>query len=433
MEKQEKQSVSIREQFIKYQKPMEKMYYIFLTVILVYHFLGTTVILGNVKYYMTEAFAGGMPYDLAEMMVENIFNLRFLIMIPAIYTLVFEVKNNKKRILITVLLVIGWFYAFYWRQHNDTAVFEVLLMIAASAERDFKKIARIAIAVMTSLLVITFVLSLMGILPDFINDRHADAVRHSFGIIYCTDLAAHWCFVILLYVFIKDGNMKWPAYLIMLILTVLNIWLVDGRLSYLCVGLAAAGSIIYTLYVKKGWKLPEKLLMVWRWGLAASYVILAAFYMILNWTFTYDPNAFYHRIHALENLGWRLETSYRVTKVLPFSWFGKYFNQIGDGFDAAVNTGFYTFLDCSYIRIYVMYGVVALIVFLAIYTGIQCRLMKKKQTMRMFIMAIVALNCLLEHRMIDLAYNVFLLLPFVCIDNCDNVAAKENEKKTEQQ
>ncbi|MBP5609142.1 MAG: hypothetical protein J6X66_12875 [Lachnospiraceae bacterium] len=426
MEKKEKQTESIMEQLARYQKPMEKMYFIFLAVILIYNFLGTTIIIPNIKYYMTEAFAKGMPYDLAEMMVENIFNLRYLIMIPALYTLVYEVKNNKKRILMILLMLIGWFYAFYWRERNDTAVFEMLLLIVASAEKDFRKIARLGIIIMTSLLIVTFALSMVGLLPDFINTRGGDAVRHSFGIIYCTDLAAHWCFVILLYVFIKDGVMKWPAYLIMLILTVLNIWLVDGRLSYLCVTLAAAASLFYTLYVKKGWKVSDRLLSVWRWGLLSSFIVLGGIYMILNWTYTDDPNMFYHRIHALENLGWRLETSHRVTSVIPFSWFGKYFIQIGDGFDSAANAGLYTFLDCSYVRVYVMYGVVAFVLVLAIYTGIQYRLLKKKQTLRMFIMAVIALNCFLEHRMIDTAYNLFILLPFVSLDRCDQAGVSVN-------
>jgi hypothetical protein len=59
-----------------------------------------------------------------------------------------------------------------------------------------------------------------------------------------------------------------------------------------------------------------------------------------------------------------------------------------------------------------MYGVVALTVFLGIFTAIQYRLLKAKKTFQMFIVALVAFSCFLEHHMLEVGYNIFMVLLF---------------------
>ena len=413
----------LRKKLMEYQKPMERMYYVFLVIILLYDRLNTTPLITMLRNDIG-LWLQDMDPALIDVLFSSILGLRFLIVLPAIYTICFEAKGKMTRLLLLALLALGWFYAYYWRDRNDTMVFEALLLIVASYGRDYKKIGRIAILLTVGVAGLAFGLSQMGILPDYIDER-GDLLRHSFGTYHCTDLAALGCYAILLYMFLKNGLMKWYAYIVIVVLSVLNICLLGGQISLFCVALAVIGCVICSIDRRKALHVSPVAEKTWQIVLLASFVVCAAVYFVLNFTYTEEPGAFYHSIGALSGFEKRIRTSAYVTRVFPFSWFGKYFLQFGAGGGSpTVKDGLYTFLDCSYIRVYVMYGVVAFVAFLLVNTGIQCRLMKKKQTFRMFLLAIVAFHCFWEHRMIDPAFNMFLLLPFAALE-------EENTGKTD--
>ncbi len=409
-----KNDVTITEELEKYRSLMEKMYWIFLTIIFVYERLGTTPFISIIKSYFG-AVLSDVPADLVELLFNNFFNLRYMILVPAVYTIVMDGKDWKRRLVLTGLLLLGGWYAIYWRKQNDTLVFEGLLLVVASYGKDFKKIAYRGIGVTLGVLLLTFVLCLAGVLPDY-QDLMGDMVRHSFGTTHCMDLAAHGCFIILIYIFVKNGILRWYEYAGIIVLSVLNVFLIGGQNSLFCVILATIGCVMQEVCQKKRWKLPQGISKVWCGALLLAFCIFAAIYFGLNYTYTEDPKMFYHRIGSLSGLENSLRTSSSVTRVLPFSWFGRYFLQFGSGYGGlAEKMGFYTFLDCSYIRIYVMYGIVAFILFMLVFSAIQYRLLKKGMKYGMFLLAIVAFHSFLEHRLIDPAYNVFLLLAFSAV------------------
>ncbi|MCR5128917.1 MAG: hypothetical protein K6B69_12545 [Lachnospiraceae bacterium] len=418
---------AIAELMEKYKKPMERMFYVFLVFVLLYDRLAATPFMPWLRYQAGVAM-GDMDPALVDLLFNSVFNLRFLIVIPAVYTLLFEVKNRRQQILMTALLLLGWFYAFYWRERNDTVVFEALILMVACCGREFKKIARTGMGLSILVLILVFLMSGAGIWPDYIDERNGFS-RHAFGTFHCTDLAAQWGYMIFLYVFLKDGLLKWYDYLGILFLTVLNFALVDGRNTYLCVILLLIGCVLHSVNKKKHVELPKLPGKIWTGILTLSFVIMAAVYFILNATYTDSPDVFYNRFGVFGSLAFRLKVTANVTRVLPFSWFGKYFLQMGAGFGVnAQHTGMYTFLDCSYMRVYVMYGVVAFVLFLLIFTGIQWRLKKEKQFFRMFILAVVALHCFMEHRWIDMAYDLFLLVAFSDLGEKETIA-QENGKR----
>ncbi len=408
---------TVREQLEKYRKPMDRMYWIFLVFILLYNCLSSTPLISFFTYLLQNAFSGMDP-TLQDLLINDIYGLRYLIIIPALYTLIMDVKERKKLIIMVGMLILGWFYALYWRDQNDMLIFEIMLLLVASYQKDFKKIARISMVIASSVMILAFILWAVGFLPDYTIMR-GDMVRHSFGTIYCTDLAAHWCFIILTYIFVNDGKIKWYAWAIIAGLMIFNALFLGGRMSLICVALALTGSIVKVLMEKHAFRLQDTVAQIWKYVMLISYVVLAAFYLILNFTYSDSPKWFYNSIGFLRSLGGRLNTSWRVTQVFPVSAFGNYFIQIGDGFEAREKLGFYTFLDCSYIRVYVMYGVIAFVAAIAVFTAIQYRLMKKNRLFWMFIMAIVALNCFIEHHMLDTGYNIFILLLFASLPGED--------------
>ena len=72
-----------------------------------------------------------------------------------------------------------------------------------------------------------------------------------------------------------------------------------------------------------------------------------------------------------------------------------------------------------------MYGVVAFAIYMTLLTGIQIRLNKRKAYFAMFLMTLVAADCMMEHHMIEVAFNTFLVLAFADMDTLPWLNRKE--------
>ncbi|MBR6255771.1 MAG: hypothetical protein IKR23_00205 [Lachnospiraceae bacterium] len=423
----------IKEELQKYSKAVDRMYWIFLVLILLYELLGSTPFLAYFASWMSGGM-GNISPELAGLIYQSLMNLRFLIIIPAIYNIAVETKNNRERIILSAMLLLGWFYAFYMREQNDTYIFRDMAMIVASYGKDYRKIAKYSMWLAGGVMAFTVFMNLVGVIPEYNLERDG-VIRHSFGTLGPTNLAGHVCFVIVTYVFVKNGDLKWPAYLIILALTVLNLIYVDGRTAFLSVFLVCAGALIYTLFRKKGWTVPEKLLKPWRYLLLASYLIVIAVFMIWVATYSEDPEVFYNKYHVLYSLAGRIQNPNRILGVTGLTLFGKYYDHYWLSGNVFKNTGEYEFLDSSYARVLIMYGLVAFILIVLLLLWTQYRLFKNKHTFRMYVLAVLSLHFMMEHHLLEPAYNIFLLLPFASLDNLQTdpvkaAADKDKKKKT---
>ena len=422
MEKEQKNLVTELE---KYKKPMERMFYVFFAINFVYDMLTYTMMFVPLENLLLKPLAL-LPIDLILPALETILNLRLLIVIPAAYTVFFEMRKQKQQAILIALLFVGWFYAMYWRKDSDLSIFCPLLLIVAAAGRNMKKMAKIALISGISVMGLAFILSQIGVIEDIVWQRviGEGRGRHAFGMTYCTDLAAHVLYFILLYMLMVHGKMKWWGYALITVLTVINIVFVDGRIALACTVLAVMGCVFLHFYDKHQWKIPEALMVVWKWLLTWSFVLGAGFMFLLSVTYKKDPEIWYNRYVFF---GGRLYTNYRLLKTIPFSWFGTSFYQSGWG-GKTEEPAYYFWVDCSYTRLYAMYGIVAFLIFMALLTWIQIRLKKRKAYFAMYLMALVALDCMMEHHMTEVAFNIFLLMAFCDLDKVPGIGEERLER-----
>ena len=402
------------QKLISYRKPMERMFYFFFALGFLYEYLTSSMLYNPLQNALLSALSI-FPIRAVEMLFYGIINLRYLIIFPAIYTIICEVKNMRDRIILSLLLFSGWFYALYWRSDPECPVFYALLVIIACAERDIKKIFKISLIIGAVMIVISFILSQTGIIDDLVWQRPGEdlRIRHAFGMIYCTDLASHVMFLIFLYMFIKRGKLKFTEYLLILTLVLVNVLFVDGQIAAICTLLAMAGCVYNSVSYGKKITLPQKILKILKLLMISSFAACAALQFIWAILYKDDPNIWYNRYYSLEN---RIRTNYRLLKSFPFSWFGTDFLQVGLGGTEETPT-YYFWVDCSYTRLYAMYGIVAFVIFMGLLTWIVIRLMKKKNYFGMFLMAVIALDLMVEHHIIEIAYNTFLVIAFANLDS----------------
>ena len=219
-------------------------------------------------------------------------------------------------------------------------------------------------------------------------------------------------FLIFLYMFLKRGKLKIIEYAVIIMLTAINIIFVDGQISAICAILAAAGCVFTSVVSYKKFTIPAGLLKLWNIFAVSSYMICAVVQFIWALLYRDDPDIWYNRYYSLEN---RIYTNHLLLKCFPFSWFGTDFPQTGSGWTEE-SPDFYFWVDCSYTRIYAMYGIVAFVVFMGLLTWITIRLLKRKNYFGMFLMMVIAFDLMIEHHMIEISYNTFLVLAFANLD-----------------
>ena len=400
----EEKKESIKEQFLKYEKSIERIYWIFLGVILVTEFFASTQYAQMLEIKIAEMTKDVDP-QLVALISQSIMNLRFLIAIPAFYAVFIYAENLKKGIVLLLVVLVGWFYAFYWRKTNDTVVFEALLVMVASYKKDFRKILRFGVTIATIMTVAVVLISFVDGVPELMVETDRE-IMHAFGFTKPTVLACHIMFILLSVLYLREKQIGWKEILGVFVTLALLFLLVDRETAAFCLCLALIGTIVYAVFKQRGKQLQEGAAKVWGAFMLIPYIGLSTAFLLLVRSYSLEPTAFYNRIPFFALLNHRLEVAHRVTYIFPFSYFGESsFLQLDKGSN-------YTFLDSSYSRIYVMYGIVALVLFILIFTGLQCRLLKTKQLYRMYIVFIIAIAALTEHYLIEPAFNTILLLPF---------------------
>lgn len=86
--------------------------------------------------------------------------------------------------------------------------------------------------------------------------------------------------------------------------------------------------------------------------------------------------------------------------------FGQHIEMVGNGGSLELK-GEYFFLDCSYVNILMTWGIVLLIVVLLLFGYACCK--NRKDLYFQYAIALIAVNCVIAHHMMDIAYNPFIL------------------------
>lgn len=384
---------------------MEKMFYLFLALELIYEVLRTTPFPGYAEELLAKLFAGQ-----AGLIFQGICSIRLLMFVPAVYTIFMEMGKWRERITALAMIGLGIVYSVLMAEWNDHTILMLMLLLVASYGREFRRIAAYSIAIVSVLYIFTAVVCIFGLIPEY-NMERAGRIRHSLGFYGVSAAAAFMCFVLLMMMFLKSGIIKWYDYLLIVAVILFNIWLIDGRVALVSVILVTAGAAVCTAVKKHGLKITEKLMKPVRLVLCFSHLIVGGLFFTL--VFAYDKERWsgIRKLPFFSILENRLAVPNRLMQELPFSFFGNYLDRY-----AYAEQSFYSgvtdvdFLESSYARLYLIYGLVGLILALVIYTVVQWRLMKKEQTFRMYVIAVTAFFFVIQKGILNPGISIFPLL-----------------------
>ena len=315
------------------------------------------------------------------------------------------------RELLIAVLIVGTLVR-SWQRVGRLWVLEAALLAVGARGMDFRKLVRAYLCVTGTALLVTVVLALTGVFENLVYFREGHR-RISFGIIYPTDFAAHVFFLTAAYAWLREKHIRWWELGVVLALGAFCLVFCDARNSVLCLVLLAAGlallRLLRTRAAKRG---GEFALPGWIGGLlCASAPILAVIILLLT------------KLYSGENAGMvlldrlfsqRLSIGHNAFDWLPIYLFGNDVYMTGWGGVSEITEDLiarFFFLDSSYVNILFCFGAVTLVLVLALFVYSAVREKRSGAWERLWILAVAALQCMMEHHLMELTYNVFLLLP----------------------
>lgn len=342
--------------------------------------------------------------------------------------IIFDIRKKKDFLHILLPELAGFVLTMIVSSnYNMEYLILVYLLVIGARNIDFRRIAVASIIISAAFIIPVTILSLLGVLPDLVWIDGAIR-RHSFGFIYCTDYAAHFFFVFCAYFWLRNGKLRWYDIIVFSLAAAYVFWFCRAKTDFICIlALLLAGILLKS-------KTASDHLLRFKWIYILSFAILAAAAIVF--TILYFPG---NKLIAIMGDKWgtalsRFYISRRMLWEVGLSPFGKTFFEIGNGgVTEYVGVENYTFIDISYIKILLKYGVIAFAAFMTVLTRFMYKRSEAKDIATLIMMFIIAVNCFMAHHLIDFSYNIFILMFFADLSHgekseADRLLSDKEEK-----
>ena len=347
-----------------------------------------------------------------------------------------SIVKNGIRFAGYVLLM---FYAILRRKTNKTLFFLGVIMMLVSllsllqsgysilldyafccifaVEVDFERIVRVFVGESIALTITTIISALLGIIENYIYYRNSGAVRMSLGFIYPTNFAAHVFFIMAGIAYLEYRRFGWKHVLGYAVVSYVIYLLTNARGPSLMIIILAIVVAAYRYFSEKG------ISILPRWLMTYSAVICAALtFLMIN--FYNAQSKIWEFINTITTN--RLYYAKRTMNNNAITLLGQFIEQRGDGNGGRLAGEIYTYIDLSFQRILLMYGVL-LFVFILIYSIFICkRAYKRRNVIIPLLLFVVSFYSLTAQHFFDFSYNFLLLAGFSRL-SCQNQVTRKRK------
>ena len=299
--------------------------------------------------------------------------IRGVLLLCGLYRL-YSWRSEVSPVTGTALAALMGLGIFYFVTRGDTMVLDAALMMAGAYKVSFKKIGIIYVFLGSFISLLALICSQTGIIADYTfltNYGGEEHLRHSFGIIYPTDFLAHITFLTAVYFIVRWKRVTYLEIVCAGVILGISYYFTSARAD-----MAGAVCMLILMLICKfaGFRELQVAPKVKAVLLSAFMPLCAVFAVIL--TYLYDPqNPFMYRLDSI--------MSYRLS-------LGK------------------TGMDL--IKYLYKYGIVLLLVMFLVYALIALRLSTSKMLYAMVFIGVITASFIIEHHMLELSYNITLLV-----------------------
>lgn len=314
----------------------------------------------------------------------------------------------------------GAFFLLSWMSNGYWFLFDLIIYIVGAFSIPYRKILKLYFWCNLCVMGLAAAGSLTGCIRDLLYYENG-MYKHSFGICYPTDFAAHLVYLLLIFWMLYENVPDFLTAGIMAAAVCFQFIFTDTKCSEIVLSLSVFGVIYVWLsskYIKKSNGV-RRIIHGIDYFMVLLMPICAG--IMISLSYWYDPENFI----LFKMNTWfsnRLSLAQNAFNQYGFKLFGTAFDMVGNGSETVSRPG-YNFVDSSYCLILVRYGIALLLALLFLYMFMCLKALKKGRKRLVVAFALIAVHSMIEHHMIELAYNPMFLLAFADL-------SMEERKKT---
>lgn len=338
--------------------------------------------------------------------------LRHIVCITAIILIFMKAALDDRWRLREVVIagVVAVAFVVSWHHYMREYILELAVLIIGARGVPMKKILKVYVTVSIILTVIIVGASLSGQIENlvYIMGDHWNIPRNSFGSIYPTDFAAHLFYISLAYAMLRGQRIKIGEILGLIGLMGISLLLCGARTNAVCIFLVTI--IVICFKRNKIGFMTNKIQ-----NLCCLSMPIAAVLMIMG-AYFYTPTIEWMRV-ADCIVNQRFSMGHEGFVRYPITLLGQGVEMQGyGGTTQLVDGAQYFFLDSSYINMLFQYGLIVLITILFLMLYIMKQLKQRNMLEEMALLTVAAVNCTMEHHLIEIAYFPFFLLTLASLE-----------------
>lgn len=344
--------------------------------------------------------------------------LYFAIMVYTLAMLCFNNKYTKKELICAGVVLAAFVIAAV--AGDNSFLFEVGFLIVGAKNIHFDRILKVFFGVSLVILAAAMICSQAGMIENLVYPSVRGGVRQCFGTIYPTDFAAHVFYMAMAALCMNNRRIHIADIVIVGALGVFVYKACSAFTGTMTLGLAAIGMIV-VMIVQRRLEQKEKLEgtdvpLGWWNGILRFLTLAPVFFaaLFIGMVHLYRPeSAFWAKLDQILSI--RLSVSAEGTANYAYRLFGQHVEEFGNGRSIETREHYF-FLDDSYLRMALIYGIVILIVVLLMMIIIANRAVRYQRCMLYLAMLLIALHCFMEQHLLEMAFNPFILGMFADMD-----------------
>lgn len=318
-------------------------------------------------------------------------------------------RPSKKEIWFYIFISIGFIGAAFYTGYLFLLFY--LFLILGAKNVPFRKIVQLYCGIVGTLLVITMICSQAGLVENLIYES-IYGNRISFGIDYPTDFTAYIFYLVMGYCYLRREKLTYPELAGFFGLSIFSYMFCRARTNAICLMLTFAVFLYLKIRSHISDKKGSKYVMNPTCSrlLCYSMPICALCFISLTFLYHYQPNNII-LITINDLVSKRLNLGSIGLERYGIHLFGSAFQMIGYGGSTAPRIKYF-FLDSSYVLLLIRYGILVFLSVISIFVLSSLRAKKQKDITLLWILTLIAIQCMIEHHLLDIAYNPFLFLVF---------------------
>lgn len=339
--------------------------------------------------------------------------MRWIVMLVFIFAKASLSETMRIRQVIMPAITFLCFMVAYGRRSRYELLITLVLLVVGAQGISFRKIIRIYFVAGIILMAVMITAAETGVIENLIYHQTGRRPRIAFGSLYPTDFSAHVFYLCLAWGYLRKDKIKTVELAAFLLCGVGVYVFCDARmnasgLAFFALFLAYRKVRLY--YAARKGKIYE-LNRLMQWLMIISVPLCAGIFTLLTVGYQ-EGNPFWEKLNRLTTA--RLAYGKIGITQYGFSWFGQYIPMVGSGGGTDPRPDYF-FIDSSYVNILLCMGTIVFCLVCILCVSLSLRAYRQGDVVFLIVLLFMALQCTIEHHMLEIAYNPFLLAVFAKI------------------